>query len=288
MLKPIIISAHRAGGRVYAPDNSAPNIEHAVALGVNMIEIDLRSTRDGGLVLFHDYSAPRAFFFPNDVSGERIAIRALTLPDALKVRYAQTAGGKEWADLRLVEADAMIGRYKDRLNFHLDVKDTPAPRVLKLIDEHRIADRVIVMCKDLDYLRAIKLANPKLVVEWPRNTLGRYEQDGKWIWHPAERQIEEYRRALGALRAIGGEMLCTKGLTVEKVRLCHEYGIAVRPSAGHVKATSGERFLRMGVDAILGDDPRAVTECARKVLGPDYVPRQGTTVGDIFRVRPQQ
>jgi len=83
-------------------------------------------------------------------------------------------------------------------------------------------------------------------------------------------------------------MLCTKGLTLEKVRLCHEYGIAVRPSAGHVKATSGERFLRMGVDAILGDDPRAVIECARKVLGPDYAPRQGTTVSDIFRVRPPQ
>ncbi len=285
MLKPIVISAHRAGGRVYAPDNSAPNIEHAAALGVNMIEIDLRAAKDGGLVLFHDNSIPRSFFLPGEASGERVAIRSLTLAELRGARYSASAGGREWTGLHLVEADAMIERYKDRLNFHLDVKDTPAERVLKLIADHHIEDRVIVMSPRLDYLRAIKRANPKLVVEWTQNTLGRYEKDGKWVFYPMPRQIEEYHRALRALRSISGEMLCTKGLTPAKVRLCHEYGVAVRPSAGHVKATSGERFLRMGVDGILGDNPAAVMECVKKVLGEDYVPKQGMTVWEIFHTR---
>ena len=282
MLKPIVISAHRAGGRVYAPDNSAPNIEHAAALGLNMIEVDLRSTSDGRLVLFHDYSAPRSLFFPDDTSGQRLALCKFTLAEIAKLRYSSTVAGRQWRDLGIVDADAMIERYKDRLNFHLDVKDTPAARVLKLIADHGVADRVIVMCKDIEYLRAIKQANPKLVVEWPQNTLGRYEKDGKWAFYPMARQIEEYHRAMKALRGIGGEMLCTKGLTPAKVRICHEYGIAVRPSAGHVKATNGERFLRMGVDGILGDDPAAVTACVKQVLGEDYVPRQGLTVAEVF------
>ena len=282
LLKPIVVSAHRAGGRVYAPDNSAANIEHAIALGVNMIEIDLRMTQDGGLVLFHDYSAPRSLFFAQDTSGQRLAIRALTLDEIAKLRYRTTVGEREWADIGFVNADAMVARHKNRLNFHLDVKDTPAERVLRLIADHGIADRVIVMCKDLEYLRAIKRANPKLIVEWPQNTLGRYEKDGKWVFYPTERQLAEYHRAMKALRSIGGEMLCTKGLTSDKVRICHEYGVAVRPSAGNVKATNGERYLRMGVDGILGDDPAAVTECVRKVLGEDYVPRPGTTVWEIF------
>jgi len=282
MLKPIVISAHRAGGRVYAPDNSAANIEHAVSLGVNMIEIDLRQTQDGGLVLWHDYSSPRSRFFPKDTSGERVAIRTLTLADALKLRYSQAVGGRQWTELGLVDADAMIEQYKDRLNFHLDVKDTPAERVLKLIADHHLEDRVIVMCSDLDCLRTIKQTNSRLVVEWTQNTLGRYEKDGKWGFYPLERQITEYHRTLKALRSIGGEMLCTKGLTPQKVRLCHEYGVAVRPSAGHVRATNGERFLRMGVDGILGDDPEAVMKCVREVLGQEYVARQGITVADIF------
>ena len=282
MLKPIMVSAHRAGGRVYAPDNSAPNIEHAVALGVNMVEIDLRMTKDDGLVLFHDYSTPRSFFFPQDTSNQRLTIRALTLDEIAKLRYCATVSKREWAGIGIVDADAMIARYRDRLNFHLDVKDTPAERVLRLIADHGIADRVIVMSKDLEYLRTIKRANPKLVVEWPQNTLGRYEKGGKWVFYPMERQLKEYHRAMKALRSIGGEMLCTKGLTPEKVRVCHEYGVAVRPSAGNVTTTSGERYLRMGVDGILGDNPAAVIECARKVLGEDHVPAQGTTVWQIF------
>ena len=47
--RPLLISAHRAGGRVFAPDNSLPNIEHAVDLGVPLVEVDLRPTADGGL-----------------------------------------------------------------------------------------------------------------------------------------------------------------------------------------------------------------------------------------------
>ena len=282
MLKPIAISAHRAGGRVYAPDNSAPNIEHAAALGLNMIEVDLRSTSDGRLVLFHDYSVPRSLFVPHDASGQRLAFCKLTLAEITKLRYSSAVAERQWRDLGIVDADATIERYKDRLNFHLDVKDTPAARVLKLIADHGVADRVIVMCPKLDYLSAIKRANPKVVVEWTQNTLGRYEKDGKWVFYPMERQIEEYQRAMKALRGIGGEMLCTKGLTPAKVRVCHEYGIAVRPSAGHVKATNGERFLRMGVDGILGDDPEAVTACVKRVLGEAYVPRQGMTVAEIF------
>ena len=110
-----------------------------------------------------------------------------------------------------------------------------------------------------------------------------YESEGKWVFLPMEKQIEEYHRAMKALCSIGGEMLCTKSLTPEKVRLCHEYGVAVRPSAGHVKATNGERFLRMGVDGILGDDPRAVMACVKKVCGEAYVPRPCVTVAEIFR-----
>ena len=281
LLKPIVISAHRAGGRTYAPDNSMANIEHALASGVNMIEIDLRPTSDGGLVLWHDASSPRAMFFPDDVSGQRLAIRRLSLDEALRLRYGAVVGNRKWVDVGLVNAEAMIERYKDRLNFHLDVKETPAKRVLQLIASHGIEKRVIVMCKDLEYLRAIKRANPKLVVEWTQNTLGRYEKEGKWLFLPAPQQIEEYHKALRALSGIGGEMLCTKGLTAEKVQLCHRYGVAVRPSAGHVKAGDGKQFLQMGVDGILGDNPQAVMACVRETLGKDYVAPPGMTVAEI-------
>ncbi|NQT51031.1 hypothetical protein HQ576_03220, partial [bacterium] len=51
-----IISGHRGGGRVHAPDNSMPNIEFAVQHQLTAVEVDLRLTRDGRLILWHDSS----------------------------------------------------------------------------------------------------------------------------------------------------------------------------------------------------------------------------------------
>src|SRR5260370_41717458 len=45
--------AHGGGGSLAAP-NSLEGIERSLAFGVDMIEIDVRSTRDGVLVLSHD------------------------------------------------------------------------------------------------------------------------------------------------------------------------------------------------------------------------------------------
>ena len=285
ILKPLIISGHRAGGRVFAPDNSAPNIQHAAVVGLNLIEIDLRPTADGGLVLWHDSSSPRSTFFPGDTFGKRIVFNRMSVSEIGELRYAAAAGEREWKDLAIVDADTMIEQYKNRLNFHLDVKNTLADRVLKLIADHGIRDRVIVMSPNLDYIRTIKKADQKIICEWTNNTLGRHNVDGKWVYYPTDRQHAEYYRAMQSLRKAGGDMLCTKGLTTEKARICHQYGIAVRPSANNVKTGDGARFLHIGVDGILGDDPCAVTEAVRKIRGKDYVPLPGQTVAEIFASR---
>lgn len=44
---------HR-GAAGYAPENSLASIQKAIALGVDLVEVDLRRTRDGHLVLLHD------------------------------------------------------------------------------------------------------------------------------------------------------------------------------------------------------------------------------------------
>ena len=286
MLKPVIVSGHRAGGRVFAPDNSLPNIQYAVDNGVAMIEIDLRPTKDGKLVLWHDASAPRSVFFPDDTSNGRIVFEQLTLAEVGALRYSATAGGRLWNDLAIADADTVIERYKDKLNFHLDVKSTPAERIVRLIREHGIHDRVIVMSGNFDYIRQIKKACPTVICEWPDNTLGRHQVDGRWVFYPMDRQLEEYRKALSAMRAAGADMLCTKGLTVEKVALCHQYGIAVRPSANNVQKGDGAQYLRMGVDGILGDNPLATIKAVREVLGQDYIPTPNRTVTEIFSSRP--
>src|SRR4051812_14588222 len=53
-----IAVAHRGANRV-APENTLPAYEAAIALGCDYVEIDVRATRDGHLVLLHDRTVDR-------------------------------------------------------------------------------------------------------------------------------------------------------------------------------------------------------------------------------------
>jgi glycerophosphoryl diester phosphodiesterase len=56
--KEIIVVAHRADWR-NAPENSLRAIQNCIDMGVDMIEIDVRKTKDGHLVLMHDKTIDR-------------------------------------------------------------------------------------------------------------------------------------------------------------------------------------------------------------------------------------
>ncbi|WP_343674317.1 glycerophosphodiester phosphodiesterase family protein [Chitinophaga sp.] len=49
----VLVAAHRADHTVY-PENSLPAIQSAIDKGIDIIELDVRETKDGVLVLMHD------------------------------------------------------------------------------------------------------------------------------------------------------------------------------------------------------------------------------------------
>ena len=49
---------HR-GNRAHAPENTLASFQEAVALGVDAVEFDLRVSRDGVLMVFHDATLER-------------------------------------------------------------------------------------------------------------------------------------------------------------------------------------------------------------------------------------
>ncbi len=54
----VLVVAHRAAWK-QAPENSLLSIEHAIDIGVDIIEVDIRRTKDGEFVLMHDRSLNR-------------------------------------------------------------------------------------------------------------------------------------------------------------------------------------------------------------------------------------
>ena len=69
--------AHR-GGSALAPENTFAAFDRAAALGADALEIDVRLTRDGTVVVFHDESTERLTGRPGTIEERTLAeVRAL-------------------------------------------------------------------------------------------------------------------------------------------------------------------------------------------------------------------
>lgn len=111
---PLMIAAHRGQWRD-APENSILAIENAIADGAEVVELDIRRTKDGELVLMHDDTVNRTTNGTGRVSD-------LTLAQIKSLRLRQGHGGAQ-APLTNYSvptfAEAMLAA-KDRALVNLD------------------------------------------------------------------------------------------------------------------------------------------------------------------------
>ena len=83
--KEIIVVAHRGDWRNF-PENSIQAIKNSIDMGVDMVEIDVRETKDGKLVLMHDETIDRTTTGKGKVSDWTLdSLKTLRLVDGLNV-----------------------------------------------------------------------------------------------------------------------------------------------------------------------------------------------------------
>lgn len=137
--QPLLI-AHRGGGHL-AAENSLEGVERSLALAVDMIEIDVRRSGDGALVLMHD-SHPRAL---------PASARSLTLAE-LRRHVPHVATLEEAVDL-----------VQGRATLNLDVKEPGAlEELLRTVRDHRAQEWCVMSCLDAGCLRAAAELEPSL------------------------------------------------------------------------------------------------------------------------------
>lgn len=84
----VIVVAHRGDWR-NAPENSLQAIQNCIDMGLDMVEIDVRKTKDGHLVLMHDETLDRTTKASGLVSEWTLdSLRTLRLLDGLGVETA--------------------------------------------------------------------------------------------------------------------------------------------------------------------------------------------------------
>lgn len=154
LARPVI--GHR-GNRAHAPENTLPAFLEAVALGADALEFDLRLTRDGRLVVFHDATLERT----TDGHGP-LAQRTLAELKQLDAGARFTPdGGRSYPwrgrGVTVSSFDEIIDALPRELPCIIELKtaDTAEP-LRQAVRRHGIAGRIVVAGFDAQSTRPLR------------------------------------------------------------------------------------------------------------------------------------
>uniref|UniRef100_Q01R14 Glycerophosphoryl diester phosphodiesterase n=1 Tax=Solibacter usitatus (strain Ellin6076) TaxID=234267 RepID=Q01R14_SOLUE len=149
----VVAIAHR-GEHLHHPENTMPAFEEAVHLGADFIEVDVRTTADGKLVLSHDANVDRC----TNGNGE---VAKMTFEEI----RALDAGGKmgpEFKGTKVPTFDEVLNYARGKINIYVDVKQVAAKELVAHIVDHGMADHVVIYSGRLS--KDIQQINPKLKI----------------------------------------------------------------------------------------------------------------------------
>jgi glycerophosphoryl diester phosphodiesterase len=135
--KHVVVISHR-GEHLHHPENTMPAFEAAYRAGADFIEVDIRTTSDGKLVLMHDGNAERTAGVKEDISKMTFEqVRALD------------AGGKfspEFKGTQVPTFDEALAFAKGKMGIYMDCKQASAKDLVDAVHAHQMQDHVVVYC----------------------------------------------------------------------------------------------------------------------------------------------
>jgi glycerophosphoryl diester phosphodiesterase len=131
-LKKNVHGSHRGGACEFGPENTLFNYRRVVnELKTEILEIDLRATKDGHIVLMHDDVVDST----TDGSGE---VRSFTLSEIKKFNAAFNYNHLDLKDISVPTLDEVLNEFEDNKNllYFFDIKDhSVVPKLLKLFED---------------------------------------------------------------------------------------------------------------------------------------------------------
>lgn len=127
-----IVIAHR-GSHLIKPENSIAAIEEAIELGADYVEIDLRTSRDGHLVLLHNETV-------DHTTNGKGRVQDLDLEE-LKMLTVNAKDGKLYRLTTFMDALKIC---RDRINIYLDFKEANVLQAYEEIKAAGMENQVLV------------------------------------------------------------------------------------------------------------------------------------------------
>ena len=128
------VIAHR-GASSYAPENTFASFDLALKMGAEALETDIRATRDGVLVLFHDARVERT-------TDGRGAVKDLTYTDLAELDAGRWFD-ERFAGERVPTLEAFLDRYGQQAHLALEIKAAGIEAaVFEAVRLHGLLERV--------------------------------------------------------------------------------------------------------------------------------------------------
>lgn len=256
--RPIVI-AHRGGARL-RPENTLPAFAHAAELGVDVLELDVRRTKDGALVVIHDPTIDRTTDGAGAVGSYTLAelrqfdagFRFTTL-DASDFLYRGRG-------VRIPTLDEVFAAHTSA-RFVVEIKsgelsDLPA-QLCETIRAHGMTQKTLVASVDADLLEGFRRACPEVA------TSAHADEARDFLALGYTKLAATYSPAFHALQVPpvigGGVPVVTRGF----VKAAHERNLQVHPWTIN-DADEMRRLLDIGVDGIITDRPDVLLDILRE------------------------
>ncbi|MCX8118775.1 MAG: glycerophosphodiester phosphodiesterase family protein [Desulfobacterota bacterium] len=241
----VVVVAHR-GFSAVAPENTLAAFERAIEVGSDMIELDVRLSKEGEVVVIHDETLKRTTTGQGRVIDQTVG--ELKSVDA-GFKFDPSFRGERIPKLSEV---LELSRGRIRVNIELKIGDYRPWTILYL------TDRVLAEVERLDMLDQVILSSfDPHPLEWALNLRPSiavaYLYSRPWT-HPRE--------------VTGGRpfpiLHCFKSvLTKENILRAHQEGIGIGVYTLNTEEEMA-RFVEMGVDAIITDHPDRLIRLLKK------------------------
>ena len=155
--RPLIV-AHR-GVPVMQPENTLPSFSLALEQGADALETDLRFTRDGEIVLFHDATLARM----TDGQG---AVSDHTLPQLKTLRTRAPDGSL--TSVTIPTLGELIEMTQAQTPLLLELKDPQfaqrpaAEQLVQLLARHNMIERSAIVSFHADYVATVEAVAPAI------------------------------------------------------------------------------------------------------------------------------
>jgi len=239
--------SHRGGAEEFGPENTLYTYHKSVTEHqTGLLEIDLRVTSDGEMILLHDDTVDRTTNGTGDAN-------TFTLEEIKKLDAAHGYPGLEGTGITIPTFREFLDEFAPckNLMFMLDIKDIESvPKALQLVQEYGIEDRILLGAIPTDCSELCQKMKPKhvpIVTDLTSTLaiLGAYWL-GALHWYTFEHQV------FGFILSEYTDMFWSKGL----VDAIHEAGCKVLVCGDHLNIEEfQQQCIDYGVDFILSDRP---------------------------------